>query len=163
VCVGLVLFAFAMLLLWWYRLDRGDEWMVQPGARYWNGGHRGAGLRGRWRKVQYCANRPQMEEDRCCQRGEPGKGRGRRKQPQRPGTWTDKSATRKQQGAQGESVQLTNGNRNNRGSCKIAKYLSCGPQAHIDRLELLIDDRPPLYQPPRHDQEGLLIDVPAVV
>jgi hypothetical protein len=33
-CVGLVLFAFAMLLLWWYRLDRGDEWMVQPGARY---------------------------------------------------------------------------------------------------------------------------------
>lgn len=45
-CVGLVLFVFAMLLLWWCCLDRGNEWIVQPGARYWNGGYWGAGLRG---------------------------------------------------------------------------------------------------------------------
>jgi len=35
ISVGLVLFVFAMLLLWWCCLDRRDEWMVQPGARYW--------------------------------------------------------------------------------------------------------------------------------
>ena len=44
--VRLVLFVFAMLLLWWCCLGRGNGWMVQPVARYWNGGYWGAGLRG---------------------------------------------------------------------------------------------------------------------
>ena len=37
---------------------------------------------------------------------------------------------------------FTDGNRNNRGSCKIAMYLSCEPQVKISWLESRIDDRP---------------------
>lgn len=45
-CVGLVLLVFAILLLRWCCLDRENEWIVQHGARYLNGGYWAAGLRG---------------------------------------------------------------------------------------------------------------------
>jgi hypothetical protein len=59
--------------------------------------------------------------------------------------------------------QFTDSNRNNRGSCKITMYLSYEPQAKIDRLESLIDDRPPLYQPQHHSHKALLNHVPLAV
>jgi hypothetical protein len=50
-CAGVVLFVLALGLLWWCCFDRRQEWVVQPGGTYWNGGYWGAGLRGgggRW-------------------------------------------------------------------------------------------------------------------
>jgi hypothetical protein len=160
-CAGVVLIILALLLLWWCCLDRRQEWVVQPRGTYWNGGYWGAGLRGgggRWNIRKIAIKWKTADTTRQDNLGEEEGGeeeRGSRR------AWQTNVQQRSARALDQSRQGFLDGNRNNGGPGKVRKQTSLTryrenasngeSEVHTERSDRPTDNRPPFYQPPRHE------------